>query len=116
MEWVLKNYKKVCEKYSKYYYLHDNRKFDCKTHPHNNYLQIFLETNNVQTRTIFTGNILRQPIMKKRFYKKCKNSYNNSDFIMKNGMLIGCHHGLSFKDIDYMLSKFDNFFKKNNLQ
>jgi CDP-4-dehydro-6-deoxyglucose reductase, E1 len=79
-------------------------------------LQIFLETNNVQTRTIFTGNILRQPIMKKRFYKKCKNSYNNSDFIMKNGMLIGCHHGLSFKDIDYMLSKFDNFFKKNNLQ
>ena len=28
-------------------------------------LQIFLEKNNIQTRTIFTGNILRQPIMKK---------------------------------------------------
>ena len=33
-------------------------------------LQIFLEKNGIQTRTIFTGNILRQPIMKSQFYKK----------------------------------------------
>ena len=79
-------------------------------------LQIFLEKKGIQTRTIFTGNILRQPIMKTRFYKKCKDSTINSDNVMKNGILIGCHHGLTKKDIDYMLSKFDKFFVKFNLQ
>ena len=79
-------------------------------------LQIFLEKKGIQTRTIFTGNILRQPIMKTKFYKKCKDSTINSNNVMKNGILIGCHHGLANKDIDYMLSKFDKFFLKFNLQ
>ena len=79
-------------------------------------LQIFLEKNKIQTRTIFTGNILRQPIMKSKFYKKCKDSTINSDNVMKNGILIGCHHGLSNKDVNYMLSKFDKFFTEFNLK
>ena len=62
-------------------------------------LQIFLEKNGIQTRTIFTGNILRQPIMKSQFYKKCKDATINSDNVMKNGILIGCHHGLNSKEI-----------------
>ena len=33
-------------------------------------MQIFLEKKGVQTRTIFTGNILRQPIMKKKNLKR----------------------------------------------
>ena len=41
-------------------------------------LQIFLEKKGIQTRTIFTGNILRQPIMKRRKYKKVKNAEINS--------------------------------------
>ena len=79
-------------------------------------LQIFLEKNKIQTRTIFTGNILRQPIMKSKFYRKCKDSTINSDNVMKNGILIGCHHGLTNKDVNYMLSKFDKFFTKFNLK
>ncbi len=79
-------------------------------------LQIFLEKNGIQTRTIFTGNILRQPIMKSQFYKKCKDATINSDNVMKNGILIGCHHGLNNKDIRYMLSKFDQFFIKYKLR
>ena len=77
-------------------------------------LQIFLEKNGIQTRTIFTGNILRQPIMKSKIYRKCKNSTVNSNNVMKNGILIGCHHGLTNKDVRYMLSKFDKFFIKFN--
>ena len=79
-------------------------------------LQIFLEKNGIQTRTIFTGNILRQPIMKSKFYKKCKDATINSDNVMKNGILIGCHHGLNNKDIRYMLSKFDQFLIKYKFQ
>jgi CDP-6-deoxy-D-xylo-4-hexulose-3-dehydrase len=78
-------------------------------------IQIFLERNNIQTRTIFTGNILRQPIMKSMIYKKTLNSHINSDNIMKNGLLIGCHHGLTQRDINYMLSKFTVFLKNKKL-
>jgi len=74
-------------------------------------LQIFLEKNGIQTRTIFTGNILRQPIMKNQVYKKVKNSEINSNFIMTNGMLIGCHHGLKLIEINFMIKKFKQFLK-----
>ena len=75
-------------------------------------LQIFLEKNSIQTRTIFTGNILRQPIMKKRIYKKHKDSEINANNIMINGLLLGCHHGLVEKDLNFMKKKINLFFKK----
>ena len=77
-------------------------------------LQIFLERKGIQTRTIFTGNILRQPIMKKRKYKKVKNAEVNSNNVMKNGILIGCHHGLKVKDLEYIKRTFLDFIKKNS--
>ena len=75
-------------------------------------LQIFLEKNSIQTRTIFTGNILRQPIMKKRIYMKHKDSEINANNIMINGLLLGCHHGLVEKDLNFMKKKINLFFKK----
>ncbi|MBD1150494.1 aminotransferase class V-fold PLP-dependent enzyme [Pelagibacterales bacterium SAG-MED29] len=75
-------------------------------------LQIFLEKKGIQTRTIFTGNILRQPIMKKRKYKKVKNAEVNSNNVMENGILIGCHHGLRNKDLEYIKKNFLNFIRK----
>jgi CDP-4-dehydro-6-deoxyglucose reductase, E1 len=74
-------------------------------------LQIFLEKKGIQTRTIFTGNILRQPIMKKRFYKKVKDAEINSNYVMSNGMLIGCHHGLDSKSLNYIIKNFEKFIK-----
>ena len=71
-------------------------------------LQIYLEKKGIQTRTIFTGNILRQPMMKNMYYKKHKKSYIVSDDVMKNGILIGCHHGLKKND----LYRMTNIFKK----
>ncbi len=75
-------------------------------------LQIFLEKRGIQTRTIFTGNILRQPIMKKRIYKKVKDAEKNSNNIMKFGILIGCHHGLKEKDLNYIKKNFKTFIKR----
>jgi len=66
-------------------------------------LQIFLEKNNIQTRPIFTGNILRHPAFSSLVSKKNKiDTFKNSDYIMKNGLLIGCHQGLGDKEIDYI--------------
>ena len=75
-------------------------------------LQIYLEKNGIQTRTIFTGNILRQPIMKNRYFKKHKYSNNVSDDVMKNGILIGCHHGLRAKELKYISSVFNQYLSK----
>ena len=77
-------------------------------------LQIFLEKRGIQTRTIFTGNILRQPIMKKKFYKKVKNAEINSNNIMKNGILIGCHHGLKNTDLNFITKNLKLFINKYN--
>jgi len=74
-------------------------------------LQIFLEKRGIQTRTIFTGNILRQPMMKNRYYRKHKKAHINSDDVMRNGILIGCHHGLVRKDLDYIIKVFNKFIK-----
>lgn len=75
-------------------------------------MQIFLEKKGIQTRTIFTGNILRQPIMKKKKYKKVKNCSLHSNNIMKNGILIGCHQGLSEAEISYMFKNIKLFLSK----
>jgi len=69
-------------------------------------LQIYLEKNNIQTRTIFTGNILKQPVMKNRVYKKHKNCDHVANNVMKNGILIGCHHGMTINDVDIICKVF----------
>ena len=75
--------------------------------------QIYLEKNNVQTRPIFSGNILRHPAFNNIISNKNKlNSFKNSDYIMKNGLLIGCHQGLSIKDINYIHLLILKFLKK----
>ena len=77
--------------------------------------QIFFEKNNIQTRTIFTGNILRQPIMKNLKYKKHRNSEKNSDDAMENGILIGCHQGLIKNDLIRIEKVFEKFAKEKHL-
>ena len=78
-------------------------------------LQIFFEKNKIQTRTIFTGNILKQPIMKNLKYKKHYKSNLISDDVMENGILIGCHQGLKNQDLLNMTKIFEKFVKFKNL-
>jgi len=76
-------------------------------------LQIYLENKNIQTRPIFSGNILRHPAFSKLISSKNKlNGFPNSDYIMKNGILIGCHQGLSAKNIKYIHNIIYEFIKK----
>ena len=75
-------------------------------------LQIFLEKNKIQTRPIFSGNILRHPAFSNLISRKNKlNEFKNADYIMKNGILIGCHQGLSIKDLKLIHNKIKNFIK-----
>ncbi len=75
-------------------------------------MQIYLEKHDIQTRTIFTGNILRQPGFKNIPHIATENGYLNADAVMRGGILIGCHHGLSNEQINYIHEVFTNFASK----
>ena len=65
-------------------------------------LQIFLEKRGIQTRTVFTGNILRQPGFAGIARRESPDGYPNADRVMRGGMLIACHHGLTDAQLDYV--------------
>ena len=69
-------------------------------------LQIFFEKNYIQTRTIFTGNILKQPAMKNKYYKKHPQCDKIANDVMKNGILLGCHQGMKKGELDYICKIF----------
>ncbi len=72
-------------------------------------MQIFFEKNNIQTRTVFTGNILKQPVMKNKIYKKHPKCDAEANNVMKNGILIGCHQGMNKGELDYICNTFKKF-------
>ena len=74
-------------------------------------MQIFFEKNNIQTRTIFTGNILKQPVMKNKIYKKHSKCDAIANNVMKNGILLGCHQGMKKNELDYICQTFLKFLK-----
>jgi len=74
-------------------------------------LQIFLEKRNIMTRTIFTGNILRQPGFKHCAHKAAADGYREADKVMRGGMLMACHHGLSEPQIAHMMESVTEFMK-----
>ena len=74
-------------------------------------MQIFFEKNNIQTRTIFTGNILKQPVMKNRFFKKHPKCDKVANDVMRNGILLGCHQGMNKSELDYICKTFKRFIK-----
>ncbi len=83
-----------------------NKKFTRKK------MQIFFERNRIQTRTIFTGNILKQPVMKNRIYMKHSKCDKIADDVMKNGILLGCHQGMNIKELNYICSTFKKMIKE----
>jgi CDP-6-deoxy-D-xylo-4-hexulose-3-dehydrase len=70
-------------------------------------LLTFLEDNNIQTRVTFAGNVTRHPI-----YREYLQEFKNADIIMKNGFLLGAHHGMTIEDVDYVCNKIKEFFNK----
>lgn len=75
-------------------------------------MQIYFEQKDIQTRPVFTGNILRQPAMKGVAVKTGSGGYPVADDVMRGGVLLACHHGLDQPQIDYMHETFTDFAKQ----
>ncbi len=76
-------------------------------------IQIFLENRKIQTRTVFTGNILRQPGFKNIVCKTASEGYPMADEVMRGGFLVGCHHGLKPHQMDHIKESIALFVKNN---
>lgn len=66
-----------------------------------------LENNSIQTRVTFAGNVTRHPV-----YRQYLQDFTNADTIMKNGFLLGAHHGMSTEDVDYVCDTIKEFLSK----
>lgn len=74
-------------------------------------LMLHLEKNKIQTRVLFAGNILRHPPYRD-IRHRVSGKLTNSDSVMANSMLIGCHHGLRSEHLDYVKQVVEDYLKK----
>jgi len=64
----------------------------------------FLEAHGVQTRVCFAGNITRHPA-----WRTYLTEFDGADHVMRNGFLLGAHHGMSLEDVDYVCNLLKDF-------
>jgi CDP-6-deoxy-D-xylo-4-hexulose-3-dehydrase len=69
----------------------------------------YLETNKIRTRPIFSGNIVRQPVMKKIEFAVAE-PLTGSDAIMNEMFWIGCHPEITHEHLNYVKDVFNKFF------
>ena len=67
----------------------------------------YIETNGIQTRVFFAGNITRHPAYREFFVSET--AFPGSDTIMKDCFMLGAHHGLELDDIDYVCEVLKSF-------
>jgi CDP-6-deoxy-D-xylo-4-hexulose-3-dehydrase len=64
--------------------------------------QQHMERNGVDTRMVWTGNILRQPAFKRIAHRAPENGLPNADRVMEQGLILPSNHSLDDADIDYI--------------
>jgi len=79
-----------------------------------NEISMYLEDNNIQTRNLFAGNIIRHPLfdnMKKNEDYRVVGELLNTDKIMNDSFWIGLYPGMGDDAIDYMIKKIREYVK-----
>ena len=75
--------------------------------------QIYLEERNIQTRVVFTGNVLRQPMCANIEKRVLDEGYPNADAVMRRGVLLPLHHGLTEEMFARLHSTIEEFISKH---
>lgn len=74
-----------------------------------NELVQFLNQNKIHTRNLFAGNIIRQPAFE-GVEMRIVGDLKNTDYVMNNTFFIGLYPGNGKAEIEYVISKFEEFF------
>lgn len=78
---------------------------------HRSDLQEHLDTCGIDTRTIWTGNVTRQPMMHGIAYREPPGGLPNADRVMECGMVIPASHGNTDDELDYAMHSIDEFLR-----
>jgi CDP-6-deoxy-D-xylo-4-hexulose-3-dehydrase len=76
-------------------------------------LQIFLEEHDIDTRTIWTGNAVRQPMMKNVAFRAPEAGMPNADAVMSGGMILPMSHAIDDEGIGYVCEAMAEFLAAN---
>jgi len=79
-----------------------------------NHLTEYLEKNQIGTRNIFSGNLLRHPAyLKIKDRIRVVGGMKNADLIMNNAFWLGVWPGIDFEKRNYVIATIENFLKNN---
>ena len=72
-------------------------------------LQAFLERDGIETRTVWTGNATRQPMMRGVTFHSPESGLPNADAVMERGVLVPMHHARADEDIAFVCERVEAF-------
>jgi CDP-6-deoxy-D-xylo-4-hexulose-3-dehydrase len=64
--------------------------------------QQHMEQHGVDTRMVWTGNVVRQPAFKRVEHRVAGDGLPNADRVMEHGVVMPCHHGIDDDDAQYI--------------
>ena len=73
--------------------------------------QQHMEQRGVDTRMVWTGNVLRQPAFQRIDHRVAVDGLPNADRVMQHGVVMPCHHGIDDDDAHYIADTALGFFE-----
>jgi CDP-6-deoxy-D-xylo-4-hexulose-3-dehydrase len=73
-----------------------------------------LDEHDVDTRTIWTGNVTRQPMLRGVEWRAAGDGLPNADAVMERGFLLPCNHGMGDQDVSFVLDQLEAFLHKGS--
>lgn len=72
-------------------------------------IQLYLDERGIDTRTIWTGNVARQPMVKGRMLRLPHDGLPNADEVMERGVLLPLSHAIDDETLDFVLKTLTDF-------
>ncbi len=74
--------------------------------------QQHMERNGVDTRMVWTGNVLRQPAFRSIEHRVPPGGLPNADHVMEHGLVLPANHSLDDDDIEYIWQTAADFLER----
>ncbi len=75
------------------------------------HMQEYLDSHEVDTRTIWSGNVVRQPMMKNQMCRIAPDGLANADAIMERGVMLPLSHALQDEHVAHVCNQVTAFLK-----
>lgn len=72
-------------------------------------VQEYLDGHDVDTRTVWTGNVARQPMMRGVPLRLPEDGLPNADAVMERAFLLPCNHGMGDSDVAFVTDQLEGF-------